>query len=719
MTELLAPLVRASARTIAPLWPLDRAVAINPLVDLTDEDFPRAMTELGHRLGVDPWPHERHLASARGERWSRRGAVDRPGTTPRPGTIVERLRGADSPAARVAREIVARTCLAACSTATSAERSRRATLRDALLDPSVDTRAPRPLRAAVAQRLVTDDLATVRALLPWDDRAVAEEFARHLARVPGWAGWAKWCDEWSHAPHPAALSLTDLLVLSLSVDLEIAAGEWPNPPQPPSRSPHGDGPERLHRLEHVVHDGVIDRLTLPARPSSPPLVQVAACIDVRSEPLRRALEEEPDVTTIGFAGFFGVAARVTGRGEDEPHESFPPLLRPSVDVSAAEATTPRARGPLVRSTLVELTHEPASMFALAEGAGWITGPVLSALTLLPSVRRRGPANLDDWHVRADDPVAIAEGALRGMGLTTGFAPEVVILGHSSHTSANTHFSTLACGACGAGPGGPNAAALVQLLNDPAVRAALDARGVAIPPNTRFVAGEHDTATDHVTLDAMASTHLRARVDRASDRCRRSRRDQRRRLGLATPYRTATSARDWADPRPEWGLAGHVAMVIGPRERTRGVDLGGRVFLHSYDPASDPDGTLLRSIFAAPLIVAQWINAAYYASAVAPDVLGAGDKTLLNPVGDFAVIRGSDPDLRPGLPLQSLYVGDVPIHLPTRLLVAVDAPRERVVDALSDTPAARDLVVHGWVVLAAREHEGGPWWRWSTDGWGAW
>ncbi len=716
MSDDVPSLVRAAARTIAPLWPLDRAVAVNPLVDLVDRDFARAMTQLGRRLGVDPWPSAGHLAAARGERHRR--PAD-PSAPPRPGTLAERLRGGGSPVADLAREIVARACLVACSTVASSGAARRATMRDALLDPNADIRTPQPLRDAVASRLAAADLAGLRSLLPWDDAAVTEEFARHLARVPGWAGWAKWCDQWSRTAHPAALSLDDLLCLSLSVDLEIAAGEWPSPPHEPSDTPDDEGRARLLRLERVAHDDVLTRLARPARPSSAPVVQVATCIDVRSEPLRRALEEDADVTTIGFAGFFGVAARVTGRGDHEPHESLPPLLSPSVDVWAVEDSTARTRGPLVRSTLVELTHEPAAMFALAEGAGWITGPLLGALTLLPAARRRRPTHLDDWRVRADDPATVAEGALRGMGLTSGFAGEVVILGHSSRTTANTHSSTLACGACGAGPGGPNAAALVRLLNDPQIRAELAARGVTIPPRTHFVAGEHDTATDTVTLDETASADLRARVDRAGRRCRAERRERRRRLGLPTPRRATTTSRDWADPRPEWGLAGHVALVVGPRERTRGVDLGGRAFLHSYDPRVDADGSLLRSIFAAPLIVAQWINAAYYASAVAPDVLGAGDKTLLNPVGDFGVIRGTDPDLRPGLPRQSLYVGDQPVHLPTRLLVAVDAPRDRVARSLADVPAARQLVENGWVVLAAREREGGPWWRWSADGWSTW
>ena len=67
------------------------------------------------------------------------------------------------------------------------------------------------------------------------------------------------------------------------------------------------------------------------------------------------------------------------------------------------------------------------------------------------------------------------------------------------------------------------------------------------------------------------------------------------------------------------------LLIGPRTLTRGIDLGRRVFLHSYDTSLDPDGTALETIITAPLVVAQWINHQYYFSALNPDILGAGSK----------------------------------------------------------------------------------------------
>ena len=119
-----------------------------------------------------------------------------------------------------------------------------------------------------------------------------------------------------------------------------------------------------------------------------------------------------------------------------------------------------------------------------------------------------------------------------------------------------------------------------------------------------------------------------------------------------------------------------------------------------------------------MVVAQWINAAYYFSTVAPGVLGAGDKTLLNPVGDFAVLEADDPDLRVGLPFQSVATGQRPVHLPVRLLVAVEAPLERTAEAVLSSPMPRQLVEGEWVRLMGRAGPLEPWVPWVPGiGWG--
>ena len=99
------------------------------------------------------------------------------------------------------------------------------------------------------------------------------------------------------------------------------------------------------------------------------------------------------------------------------------------------------------------------------------------------------------------------------------------------------------------------------------------------------------------------------------------------------------------------------------------------------------------------------------------MLGAGDKTLLNPVGDFAVISGDDPDLRLGLPWQSVATGDRIVHLPVRLLVIVEAPLERTASVVGSVPSVEQLVEGSWVRLVGREGPTEPWFDWLPQhGW---
>jgi uncharacterized protein YbcC (UPF0753/DUF2309 family) len=196
--------------------------------------------------------------------------------------------------------------------------------------------------------------------------------------------------------------------------------------------------------------------------------------------------------------------------------------------------------------------------------------------------------------------------------------------------------------------------------------------------------------------------LRAQLDAASAAVRRERSAA---LGVPSddPARLRSDlvrrSRDWSEARPEWALARNAAFIAARRCRTRGLNLKGRAFLHEYDESFDHDGSVLRLVLSAPMVVASWINLQYFASTVDNDVLGAGDKALHNRVGRVGVVLGNGGDLRTGLPLQSVQSPDGRwFHEPLRLQVVVEASKSSIDAALAALPAVEQLVSNGWVRL---------------------
>jgi len=170
------------------------------------------------------------------------------------------------------------------------------------------------------------------------------------------------------------------------------------------------------------------------------------------------------------------------------------------------------------------------------------------------------------------------------------------------------------------------------------------------------------------------------------------------------------ARDWAELRPEWGLAGCQAFIAAPRARSLGRNLAGRAFLHDYDWRQDRDFAVLELILTAPVVVASWISLQYYGSTVAPEAFGGGNKLLHNVVGGIGVLEGNGGPLRPGLPWQSVHDGERLVHEPLRLTVAIEAPREAMAEILGRHPGVRALFDNRWLHLFAIDETGRLAWR---------
>ncbi len=664
----------------------------------------------------------------------------------------------------------------------------------AALDPSVPAAARRRLAALPAE---ADDavLAALDDLgIPPGEHVPC--LRAHLTRLPGWSSHVRWRADRGGGGGGAGIDLVGYLALRLSYEAALLAATARRH-RSPDRREHRDADARARAVRALAALGdpdptasdvdraaqqlaalaVRDRALVwldayegryrdrllgalhahrPAVPTGRPAAQVVCCIDVRSEGLRRHLEATGPYETFGFAGFFAVAIRYRGLGDGDTSDQCPALLRPRNDVEERPAPGARALAGRSRAARLALAaaergagtakREPMAPFALAEAVGLLTGPLAAARTLaagtVAAARERGRALLAppvptvvdvDAGFAADEQVLAADVALRTMGLTTGFARLVVLCAHGSTTENNPYAAALDCGACGGSPGGANARTAAALLNRPDVRAALSPRGIDVPPDTCFVAAEHDTVTDRVQLldrhlvpathaadlDLLAADLGAAGQALAAERCATlpgaPQRPGRRRAARHVRRRAA----DWAQVYPEWGLAGNAAFVVGPRAVTAGLDLGRRVFLHSYDPAVDPDGTALETILTAPLVVAQWINCQYYFSTVAPDVFGAGTKTVHNVVGEAGVLAGPGGDLRQGLPWQSVAVGDRLVHEPVRLLAVVQAPQERIDGIVARNRVLQDLLGNEWLAMASRTRPGQEWQRWTPHGWTPW
>jgi len=478
-------------------------------------------------------------------------------------------------------------------------------------------------------------------------------------------------------------------------------------------------------------------------------VQAAFCIDVRSEPLRRALEAIwPGIETLGVAGFFGLPVAYTPLATQARRPQLPGLLAPAMEagdrIVSADAvsreTDAALQGAACRSRKARFamadqwqaaSRWPGAAFSFVEAAGL---GYLGKLGhwLLPRRLQRPRDDLNGLPARYRPicrpqllgldlaaKVALAARVLHAMGLEQRLAPLVLLTGHGSQSANNAHAAALDCGACCGQTGEVNVRSLAQLFNDPQVRQGLCPQGITIPESTVFVAALHNTTTDEIEgfdLDLLPQAardrweRLQAVFSQACDQVRRERTHSLQ-LDPHTPYdallrQLRRRANDGAQTRPEWGLAGNAAFLIAPRHRSRGVALGGRSFLHDYDASQDPDGSVLELLMTAPMLVTHWINWQYHASTCDPQRLGSGNKVLHNVVGgNLGVFEGNGGDLRTGLSRQSLHDGKRWVHEPLRLTVVIDAPQAAIEAVINKHATVRQLLDNGWLHLWRFEQAG--------------
>jgi uncharacterized protein YbcC (UPF0753/DUF2309 family) len=372
---------------------------------------------------------------------------------------------------------------------------------------------------------------------------------RLLMRVGGWSAYAArlvWDDGLHHRPND---TLIEFLCVLLSWELALyettadrgTRQAWPTAAAQLKHwsvelllSPAETGTLILQEAFDLASQrGLVEMFNnataRPEKPATRPQAQAAFCIDVRSEVYRRHLEAcAPQVETIGFAGFFAFFVDYLPVGTERENAQFPVLLTSTHRVCEslpdpadnAKLVTHRRLVKQVRRAWWWFKMGAISCFSFvgpvglmylpklfSDSFGWtrpVPHPEADAMGQWEDSRRRPVFDKsvhdgESFGFPLADRINSAEFALRAMFLTENFARFVLIVGHGSTVVNNAHWTGLDCGACGGHTGEANARVAAAIFNDPAVREGIAERGIVIPPDTVFLACQHDTTKDQIKI----------------------------------------------------------------------------------------------------------------------------------------------------------------------------------------------------------------------------
>lgn len=555
-----------------------------------------------------------------------------------------------------------------------------------------------------------------------------------LTTLAGWSAYVKYLSQWSYYQKQAQVA-NDYLAIRLIVTAII----WPEAATDlTSLLLENSQPQIVQQKinEIIANENAFQPLLFAALkrsnyfinlPKKKPQAQIVMCIDVRSEPMRRALEALGSYETFGFAGFFGIPTTVSDEITGDFYASCPVLLTPKHDVmqqsKCSHAKSRKIKGYETvlgfKKFYQSLKYNFTTPLPLAEGIGICSGLLMTVRTFFPKGEKKLRNKMEKFlgqkvdtlpqinTIPFEDQCAYATGALRGIGLVKDFADTIIFCGHGSQTENNSLATALDCGACGGRHGDANAKILAEILNQEQVRNHLKENGIKIPETTKFFAAKHNTTTDDIELyvnseisgekiSQLKSDFLKAKKINNLERAKK--------MGFAGKSDRIADfffkrSHSWSETQPEWGLAGNAAFIVAPRKLTQELNLGGRIFLHSYDWEVDEDNAILSLILNAPMVVAQWINSQYLFSTINNVAFGSGSKITQNIVGKIGVMQGNGSDLMHGLSLQSVFFDDQnSYHKPARLTTLVYAPCKKIDVVIAQSQKLQQLFVNEWVMI---------------------
>ncbi len=530
-----------------------------------------------------------------------------------------------------------------------------------------------------------------------------------LTSLPGWASFAKYKADWETNDNRLSTLKTDYLAVRIIITYLL----WPNArtllawhETIKTEKISQDRITAMQSLELHYQQDILGKLqhSMEDRKEKKPKIQFAFCIDVRSEPVRSKIENKGCYETFGVAGFFCIPIRIKNTTSTECYDSCPVLLKSNhTIVESFHARHIRiVQG--VKKLYQALKYTFTTSFALAETLGLLSGISMLFRTILPTkttALKNKFINFSDTEspstlsindaVTIDTQCLYAKNLLAMMGLTENFSEIIVLCGHKSSTENNAYGSSLDCGACGGRSGDKNARIMATILNKPLVREYLTKEGIVIPDTTIFLAALHDTTTNTLSLCESINHDIQHLFDEAT-------------RNLSAQNSISKSA-DWAETRPEWGLARNASFIVAPRALTKDANLEGRSFLNSYDWEKDGDGSILESILLGPMVVGQWINSQYLFSLLNTIAYGSGSKITQNITGKIGIMQGNASDLMTGLPVQSLLLTDkAAYHQALRLSSIIMAPRHRIAVIIKTHPTLGNLVSNAWIHLICIDPE---------------
>lgn len=595
--------------------------------------------------------------------------------------------------------------------------------------------------------------SVVTKLMP-EESAQRDYLQACLLRINGWASWCAYLNWQANFQGQRTNHLSDLLAIRLCWEWLIDdqqrgintiwhqwQQQWHQHYKQQAKTNVLHVWQRAHELsyQHQLLSMLRQQKPAPVARSAVK-VQAVFCIDVRSEVIRRHLEDQSSsIETLGFAGFFGLPASYTPLGTEVERPQLPGLLAPSLIVtdSCGDAKKDVQLEKRRKSTLSKqlswqpFTKQPGASFTLVEsmGLGYLAKLVKRTLPSqlkpisveqLAMPKQSGVKPRVGREVSLQQKAQLAADILIGMGLGERQARLVLLVGHGSQTDNNPQKAGLDCGACCGQSGEVNARVVAGLLNEPEVREKLHDYGVTLNPETLFIAGLHNTTTEALELYDVSTvakshqddvTHVLKQMRSASCQARRERSaaidlDEAKLSDNQLERVFKRRANDWSQTRPEWGLVNNAAFIIAPRQRSKHTDLQGRVFMHEYHPEQDNQGSLLEKIMTAPMLVTHWINMQYFASTVDNFRYGSGNKTLHNVVGGrIGLFEGNGGDLRGGLAMQSIHDGNQWRHQPLRLTVVIDAPQARIESIIAQHAVVKNLIDNQWLYLVRFTDDG--------------